>query len=268
MLELEHRFRVVDVHARLAPGQREHGPTATPDRLERELRQAGVVRAVVCPDGREEGYLAANNAVARKAVGRPFVAVARLNGVHDPAGGPAARARNLAARRRDHHTSPAEVERYAYDDRFQGFALDPAVDGLPDPKVLDRMETVDRPVLVRGRRRVPLAVLAEAVLDRSFPVVLTHFGGHPLDREAMTEAVDRLDRHDGLFLDTSTVRYRDLLERALREHPDRVVFGSGAPDVHPNVAVMELLTLDVPEGAMRRAFSENASRVFEALAPT
>jgi hypothetical protein len=30
---------------------------------------------------------------------------------------------------------------------------------------------------------------------------------------------------------------------------------------------MELLTLDVPEDAMRRAFSKNPSRVVEALAP-
>jgi predicted TIM-barrel fold metal-dependent hydrolase len=63
------------------------------------------------------------------------------------------------------------------------------------------------------------------------------------------------------------VRYRDVLEDAVREHPDRVLFGSGAPTVHPNVAVMEVLTLDVPEDAMTRVFSKNASRVVDALAP-
>jgi predicted TIM-barrel fold metal-dependent hydrolase len=51
------------------------------------------------------------------------------------------------------------------------------------------------------------------------------------------------------------------------EHPDRVLFGSGAPSAHPNVAIMEILTLDVPEDAMRKAFSKNPARVVEELAP-
>jgi predicted TIM-barrel fold metal-dependent hydrolase len=84
----------------------------------------------------------------------------------------------------------------------------------------------------------------------------------------MTErTIDMLERHDSLYVDTSYVRFRDILERALMEHPDRVMFGSGAPEAHPNVGVMELLTLDVPEDAMRKAFTNNPSRVVEALAP-
>jgi len=57
------------------------------------------------------------------------------------------------------------------------------------------------------------------------------------------------------------------LERAIIEHPDRVLFGSGAPSAHPNVAVMEILTLDVPEDAMKKVFSKNPVRVVEELAP-
>ncbi len=45
-----------------------------------------------------------------------------------------------------------------------------------------------------------------------------------------------------------------------------MLFGSGAPNSHPNVAVMEILTLDVPEDAMRKVFSKNPSRVVTALA--
>jgi predicted TIM-barrel fold metal-dependent hydrolase len=68
-------------------------------------------------------------------------------------------------------------------------------------------------------------------------------------------------------VDTSFVRFRDVLERALLEHPDRVLFGSGAPESHPNVGVMEVLTLDVSEDAMRRAFSKNPARVVAELGP-
>ena len=51
------------------------------------------------------------------------------------------------------------------------------------------------------------------------------------------------------------------------EHPDRLVFGSNTPAIHPNVAIMEILTLDVPEDAMRKLFSKNAARVVTELAP-
>jgi hypothetical protein len=51
MLELNHGFRVVDVHARLDPTDEaevaSRGREITPEVLERELRRAGVVRAVV-----------------------------------------------------------------------------------------------------------------------------------------------------------------------------------------------------------------------------
>jgi predicted TIM-barrel fold metal-dependent hydrolase len=267
VLELEHRFRVVDVHARLDPGEAGADPPVGPDRLQRELRQAGVVRSVVFPGPRSGGYLAANNAVARLSVDRPFVAFARLDGVRDPTGGPTARIRSLARAREDHHASPEDVEQYAYDDRFHGFRLDPVADGLPDRAVLDRLEGVGLPVVVHGGRGFPPGTAAETLLDREFPVVLAGFGGYPLDRELMHEAVDRLGEFDDYYLDTSFVRYREPIERALREHPDRVLFGSGAPATHPNVAVMEVLTLDVPEDTMRRVFAGNASRVVEALAP-
>ena len=273
MLELEHGFRVVDVNARLDPDSQAvaaRGRDVSPDRLERELHQAGVVRAIVAPGGRdpERGYLRANNAVARLAVDRPFLTFARINGSRDPGKRAAARLRNFTASRNDHHTAPDEIEQYAYDDRFHGFHIDPGRDGLPDDDVLDRLDDVGLPVLVRGGDSFPPRAAAETLLTRSFPVILGHFGGDPLNRELMSDAIDLLDDHDELYLDTSRVRYRDVLERALLEHPDRVLFGSGAPEVHPDVGVMEILTLDVPEDLLHRALSKNAVRVIPGLAPT
>ena len=83
MLELEHGFRVVDVHARLDPDDgavvASRGRDITPERLQREMHQAGVVQSAVAPGPRPagEGYLRANNAVARLSVDRPFRAMAR-----------------------------------------------------------------------------------------------------------------------------------------------------------------------------------------------
>jgi len=270
MLELEHRFRVVDVHARLTLDEAvtARGRAISPEKLEREMHQAGVVSTVVFAGPREgQSYLSANNAVARRSVDRPFVTFARINGPRDPTGNATARLRNLGARRKDHHTSPGDVEQYAYDDRFHGFKLDPTTDGLPTDDVLDELEAVDLPVLVHAGQGFPPDAAAEALLGRSFPVVLSHFGGFPLDRDLMDDAIDLLEVYDDCYLDTSFVRYRAPMERAIMEHPDRVLFGSGTPDVHPNVAVMEILTLDVPEDAMRKVFSKNPGRVVDALAP-
>lgn len=265
MLELEHRFRVVDVHARLnadAGGVQTRGRAISPDRLEREMHQAGVVRSVVFPGTRPEGnYVSANNAVARRSVDRPFLAFARINGPRDSGEQATSRLRNLAARRKDHHTSPEDVEQYAYDDRFHGFKLNPVEDGLPDDETLDQLEEVGLPVLVHAGEGYTPETVGETLASRSFPVILAHFGGHPLNRELMGDAIDMLQHHDEWYLDTSYVRYRDLLERAVMEHPDRVLFGSGSPSSHPNVAVMEILTLDVPEDAMRKVFDKNARRV-------
>ena len=271
MLELEHGFRVVDVATRLPPADGNEGPrrrTITADQLEREMHQAGITKSVVFPPaGAEPSYLAPNNGVARRSVDRPFVAFARINGTETPGRKTTGRLRNAVSRRTDDHTSPGDVEKYAYDDRFHGFVLDPAVDDYPDEDVLAALEDVGLPVIVRGGVDAPPETLAETLLERSFPVVVGRFGGHPLNRELMDEMIDLLDEYDDCYLETSFVRYRDRLERAMLEHPDRVFFGSGAPACHPNVAVMEILTLDVSEDLLRRTFSKNACRVIDALTP-
>ncbi|MCU4750850.1 amidohydrolase family protein [Halobacteria archaeon AArc-curdl1] len=270
MLELEHEFRVVDVHARLQTGAATPAGTTPlqPDRLEREMHQAGIVRSVVFPPvSPETSYVAANNGVARHSVERPFIAFARINGVEEPTTNAGSRFRNAFSRQQSHHTTPEDVEQYAYDDRFHGFVLDPAADGLPTDDVLDVLEDVSLPLIVSGGDGAPSAVLADRLFDRSFPVIVSHFGGHPLNRKQMHETIDRLEGTEDCYLETSAVRYRDVLERALLEHPDRVFFGSGVPDCHPNVAIMEILTLDVSADKLRRAFSKNACRVVEGLGP-
>lgn len=268
MLELEHEFRVVDVHTRFEPDpERRPRDAPDPDGLEREMHQAGIVRSLVFPAAREDGYLAANNAVARLCVDRSLVPIARLDGARRPGDGPLDRVVNAGRRVTGGGTTPEDVEQYAYDDRFEGFKLDPGVDGLPAPAVLDRLEAVGLPVIVHGGRRFPPDRIAATLLDRSMPVIVAHFGGYPLDDALTHEAIDLLGSYDDCYLDTSFVRFRDPLERAIMEHPGQILFGSGAPVAHPNVAIMEILTLDVPEDAMRRVFSTNPGRVFDSLAP-
>lgn len=266
MLELEHGFRVVDTHVKLEPDeQRRPDAAGDPEQIERELHQAGIVRALVFPAERDRSYLKVNNAVARMSVGRPFVAIARINGARDPGQGAGSRLRNITATRTDDHTSPDDIEKYAYDDRFAGFKLHPPADGLPDEDVLAELADVGLPVLTYAGHGFPPSTLADTLLQYDLPVVVSHFGGYPMNTEMMHRVVDLLEIHDNCYLDTAFVRMRAPLERAIREHPDRVLFGSGAPRSHPNVAIMEILTLDIPEDAMRKVFSKNPSRVVSKL---
>ena len=266
MLELEHGFRVVDCHLELEPDEsRRPRDIGDPEQVEREMQQAGIVESLAFPATREGDYVSANNAVARLAVERPFVAAARLTGSREPGTGPTTRLRNAARSRTSEHTAPEEIEQYAYKDRFAAFVVDPAADGLPDEGVLAALEDVGLPVLTHGGRDCPPAVIEQTFLRYEFPLIIAHCGGYPLDEDLTHETIDLLDRHEHCFVDTSFVRFRDPLERALMEHPDRVLFGSGAPAAHPNVAVMEILTLDVPEDAMRRVFSKNPARVVDEL---
>lgn len=270
MLELEHGFRVVDVYSRLSSEDHpiDQGPSISPDRLEREMHQAGIVRSVVFPPARPEtDYVAANNGVARLSVDRPFVAFARINGTQPATDAPTRHLKTVVSRAKPYHTSPEDIVQYAYDDRFHGFVLDATVDGIPDDDVLEALESVSLPLIVRSGTAAPPSRIAKAVLGRSFPVIVAHFGGYPLDQAKMDEMIDLLEEYHTCYLDTSFVRYRDKLERALLEHPDRVFFGSGSPSCHPTVAVMEILTLDVSEDKLWRAFSKNACRVIDALAP-
>lgn len=266
MLELEHGFRVVDTHVELEPDERRRPRgIGDPEQIQREMHQAGIVEALVFPDEREEGYLRANNAVARIAVDRPFTAFARINGVCTPSTGTGALLRNVARSRNDHHTSPEDIEQYAYEDRFEGFVVDPTVDGLPGPEVLETLESVDRPLLTYGGRGFSPDVIEETLLEYDVPVIVAHCGGYPLDEMLTDEMVDLLGSYESCYVDTSFVRLRHQLERAIMEHPDRVLFGSGAPVAHPNVAIMEILTLDVPEDSMRKVFWKNAARVVDAF---
>ncbi len=81
----------------------------------------------------------------------------------------------------------------------------------------------------------------------------------------MRDMIDLLDTDDTCYLDTSLVRYRSLLERAVMEHPDRILFGSGTPTAHPSVGLMEILTLNVPEDKLRRVLETNPRRVLGEL---
>jgi len=274
VLELEHEFRIVDAHLTVEPDEtRRPRDSGHPEQIEREMHQAGLVGGLAVPATREDpsdpadAYVRANNAVARVAVDRPFRAAARIAGSRRPGTDLPSKVRNLTRRGSGAATTPEDVEEYAYEDRFVAFALDPVADGFPEAAVLEALAAVDLPLLTYGGEGFGPSTIEETLLDYDFPLVVAHCGGYPLKESLANETIDLLDRYEDCYVETSFVRFRDPLERAIMEHPDRVLFGSGAPTSHPSVAVMEILTLDVPADAMERVFSKNVERVLPSLAP-
>lgn len=272
VLELEHRYQVVDVSGRLQTAESPPAnavPGMSAEQLEREMYHAGVVQTIVAPPASpEHEYLRHNNAVARKSVNRPFTAFARIQGSRVPEGGAAVRVREALRGSTAESTTPADIRQYGYDDRFHGFVIDPARDGVPDDEMLAALADADLPVLVRGGEGFPPAQIAETLLDRAFPLIIGHFGGYPMRRSLMHEMLDLLETTDNCYLETSHVRYRSVLERALLEYPDRILFGSGTPFNHPSVGIMEILTLDVSEDKLHRVFDTNPRRVIPSLNST
>jgi hypothetical protein len=142
--------------------------------------------------------------------------------------------------------------------RLYGLKVHLARDERPRPPVLEWLE--QRQVLTFWHLTAmrDFDWLTEQVMSRySFPVLLAHFGGYPLDRERYARAIALLDEFPQLYLVTSAVWFGAYLEQTLTRDPSRVLFGSDFPAVDPRAARGTIEHLDVPEGAKTLALSEN-----------
>lgn len=107
-----------------------------------------------------------------------------------------------------------------------------------------------------GRFRLPVlydprgdTTTVELVL-RDYPQVallVPHLGSFAGDWGAQVALVDKLRRHPNLFVDSSGVQYFDLLVDVVRHGgPDRLVFGSDGPFLHPGVELAKIRLLRLP----------------------
>lgn len=100
--------------------------------------------------------------------------------------------------------------------------------------------------------------LEENILNRyTFPVLLSHFAGYPLDRQRYAAAIELLDQYNQLYLVTSVVWFAAYLAAAIKKHPDRVLLGSDSPAVNPVAARSTIIQLDVSAESKTRVVSEN-----------
>ena len=104
---------------------------------------------------------------------------------------------------------------------------------------------------------------------RDVPFIVPHLSSFADDWRAQRGFVDLLDRHPNLYVDTSAVRYYDLLEEAVhRVGPRRVLFGSDGPGLHPGVELAKVRLLGLPAPAERAVLGGNLLRLISRVRAT
>jgi hypothetical protein len=78
-------------------------------------------------------------------------------------------------------------------------------------------------------------------------LIVPHIGSFAGDWGAQVAIIDKLRRHPNLFVDSSGVQYFDLLVDVVRYGgPDRLIFGSDGPFLHPAVELAKIRLLRLP----------------------
>jgi uncharacterized protein len=124
-------------------------------------------------------------------------------------------------------------------------------------------------VKVHGHEGSPGREVCEAAAERGLPVlvdvagrahqidlfageypsvsfIVAHMGSFADDWRAHQTVIDALRRHRNVYTDTSGVRRFDYLVSAARQSPDRLIFGSDGPWLHPAVELQKVRLLGLP----------------------
>lgn len=121
--------------------------------------------------------------------------------------------------------------------RFAGVKIVPQVDGIPDETILEAVDELRLPVLVPAGEGCPPSLVDKRLVQRlRGPVILCHLGSYPGSAPHFAEAVALAQQRPNVYLETSAAWLAEFLAHAAREVPDKLMFGSGAPFVHPRVA--------------------------------
>jgi uncharacterized protein len=117
------------------------------------------------------------------------------------------------------------------------------------------------PVLYDPMGEVAVAeLLANEYPDVNF--ILAHLGSFSDDWRAQLALIDLVTRHPNIYTDTSGVRRFDLLEQVVeRAGPQKVLFGSDGPWLHPGVEMTKVLALGLDREAQALILGGNLLRL-------
>jgi len=218
---------IVDGHCHVGRGDTLTGPWDV-GRLDRYLRRAdaaGITRTVLFSVFHGD-YLAANRAVARVVAERPqrFIGFAFVHPARD-----AGRVAELV------HESVYQLGLRGLKVHRHDAALTPEI-----ARVADRFGL---PVLYDPMGRVETLELFATEFPR-VAFIVPHLGSFADDWAAQRVVIDLLARLPNVYADTSGVRRFDLLVEAVRRAgPEKLVFGSDGPWLHPGLELAKIRAL-------------------------
>lgn len=237
---------IIDCHCHAGPGDGFTGPWDTNAPLTTYLaraREAGIARTVVFPPFHSD-YEVANRELAKIVAGNP----ARLIGFA------------MVHPRRDQGRVYGMVEKAVRRYGFRGLKVHQH-DGRITREICEAARAFGVPILydVMGE------IVTVDVVAREFPdvdFIIPHLGSFGDDYRAQVGLIDVLVRFPNVHTDTAGVRRFDLLAEAIRRAgPDKVLFGSDGPFLHPGVELAKIPALALGPAAEHKVLAGNLIRL-------
>lgn len=237
---------IIDCHCHAGKGDGLTGPWDTAAPLRKHLqraRAAGIERTVLFAAFHSD-YRAANREVARIVSRRPdrFYGFAFVHAAADRG-----RIQQLVREAVEEHGFVG-IKVHRYNARITR-------------EVCEVARAYGLPVLYDVMGEVAVCeLLAQEYPDVSF--IIPHLGSFADDWRAQLAFLDHLARHANIYTDTSGVRRFDLLEQAVqRAGPDKILFGSDGPWLHPGIELAKVRALRLPRTAAQMVLGGNLLRL-------
>lgn len=222
---------IVDCHCHAGTGDGFRGPWDTEARIEPHLERAravGIERTVVFPVFNSD-YGAANARLSRIVKRYPdeLIGFAAVNPTRD-----AGRIGLLLGR---------AVEQYG----FRGVKVH-GFDSQPTREACEVVRRYRLPMLVDVVGKIDVVeMLANQYPDVNF--IIPHLGTFADNWTIHLHLIDQLCRFPNVYADTSGVRYWQILVKAVRRvGPDKLLFGSDGPLLHPALELSKIRLLGLP----------------------
>jgi uncharacterized protein len=237
---------IIDCHCHAGKGDGLTGPWDTAAPLDRYLdraARAGIERSVLFPAFHFD-YAVANHEVARIVASRPdrFYGFAFVHAERDRG-----RMRELVR---------VAVQNYG----FRGIKVH-RYDARLTREVCEIARSWQIPVLYDPMGEVSIAeLLASEYPDVNF--IFAHLGSFSDDWKAQIALIDPLVRYANIHADTSGVRRFDVLQEAVeRAGPEKLLFGSDGPWLHPGLELAKVVALGLNSAEQALILGGNLTRL-------
>jgi uncharacterized protein len=219
---------IIDAHCHAGRGDVMNAPWNTDAPLKKYLpraQAAGIHKTIVIPPG-HSNYVEANAQLARIVAQYPDKLIG-FAAIHA---------------RRDRGRIKEVVTQAVREYGFRGLKIH-GYDALPTREVCEAVRALHIPMLVDvvGRAYV-IELLAAQYPDVNF--IIPHLGSFMDDWRAQQQVVDQLVRYPNVYADTAGVRRFDYIVQAIkRAGPNKLLFGSDGPWLHPGVELHKIRVL-------------------------